>query len=268
MQVARDRENSNVLVSLRRDGHVTIEIAHGGAYDSNTRPHWRSISQHIVTWTLYEADLFRRAGHHQTCHGGYLPRQAVAVASQRDENIRVLAVTSYLHPYYVGPARAQAEHHARTLSQALAKLARDIPGLRVALRPHPLEDRQRWQALLHGTTIELSDKASLEEDIATSRILVAGKTSSIIEAMLQPVAVLYHRGFQLDPSSLLGQLAPERVFRDGQGLVAIVSRLIDEWDLAPEARFRALCFGPAGIPRPIEPLLRSLLAPAQTEFLD
>jgi hypothetical protein len=229
---------------VQATGAITVDYAHGTACETDTATHWRSASTLHASWTRVEAERFTLEGVHQECRGGYMPALA-ANATHAVEGVPiVLALTSYLHPFYNGDMRILGRKHARRFAAAITELARALEGeARVVLRPHPAEDRAEWQALLGEAPVDLSREIVLSADLARARVVVSIKTSAVIEALAAGLPVLLHRGFAVEPTSFFGYFPEERWFSSGGELTDKTRTLLEQGAGAPERRVLEACFG-------------------------
>jgi hypothetical protein len=227
--------------ALQRAGTTTFDFVHAHVGESDQRTTFRSLSRHLCAWTSVEVARFIPAGTNRYLAGGFMPRP-LAGARRTGTRPVILAATSYLSPH--PEVRRRTQKHAGRLAAALQALQAWL-GDRgdVILRPHPVEDRQRWRELLGTSRVQLSGVRLLSDDLARSSCVIVTNSSAIIEALAYDVAVLFHQGPVVEPHTLVAAAAAVRRFGTGDELIA-ATRLALEGDRAPERALKEACFGP------------------------
>jgi hypothetical protein len=251
-------EPKTVDVLAQRHGLTTVDYIHAHVGESDLRTAFRSRSTYLVAWTEQETVRFRRLGTNRHVVGGYLPRRRQE--RRPDARPRILAAPSYLQ---AGNRETQRRYlkYARRLAQALIELAAHLgERAEVVLRPHPLDDRQAWRALLGGAAPSgpapvLSDERQYSADLGRSHIVILSNSSTIVEALAYDIPVLVQRGPVVEADSLVALVPPERSFASGRELIERVEAILQTPDLGPEHMLRQACFGPRGEPAEILTLL-------------
>jgi hypothetical protein len=259
-----------VDLALQRAGATTVDYAHGSAYEVNLRTQWPSRSTIHVSWTRHEATQFAALGTNRLCIGGMMPR--LSVARPRRDGIRrpprVLVATNYIHRYWQIHGRIPTVKLARRLAAAIERL-HEVVGdtVEIVLRPHPHEERDVWRRLFRQWSPPLSDRRTLADDLADADILVATKSSGVVEAWAAGLPVFLHRGHPVEPTSLFGLVPEERWFATGDELAEKIIRTLHTPDLSIESRLLDACFGPTHRPSPVLPLIEALIAdPLRLDF--
>jgi hypothetical protein len=242
---------------IQRRGIHTIDYVHCLVCEGDLRTTFRTCSECTACWTRLETKRFARMGSSKRQIGGFMPRPRKKSAQDRSR-ATILVTTNYL---YSGSQEIFQKNlkYARRLAQAVVALRASLSSeVEVVLRPHPEEDRAAWTRLLGDSAVPLSEEPDLAADLARAALVVSTNSSSVIEALLYDVPVLLHRAPPVEPDSLYGRVAAERLFATPAELVARVHRLLETDDLEPERRLLNECFGPAGLPADVLDLILSI----------
>jgi hypothetical protein len=252
-------------------GALTHDLVHGAlAEPMDFVTQARTHSSCTIWWTDAEVEYVSRylPGGHAV--GGYVPRAVSRRESARDSSapLRILVISNYSTPILgFGRALAFESHYQDALIDAVRRAGLEI-GVPVALRwrPHPSDDSRRIQATLARCTEPLRPELStsrdgLQDELAWADIVVSSISSSIIEALLHPVALYVHDIPRHERDVLMTLFDTSRRFANADELTPRLAafaraRQAHATDaFAPEDRLREKFFGPSRRPRDLGALL-------------
>ncbi|MBX3196800.1 MAG: hypothetical protein KF894_01485 [Labilithrix sp.] len=265
---------ANVVVPdlmLQRAGGETLDLVHGAlAEPMDFVTHARTHSSSSVWWTESEVGYVRPYIGRQRAVGGYVPRalsrcspQSRTTSSNRP--LRVLVVSNYATPTLALAGAFSRECYQDALLDAVREATSALPVV-VRWRPHPYDDRSRVDLSLRGWSgtapLELSSNPDgLQAELGWADAVVASVSSSIVEALLHPVALFVHDIPLHERDVLMSMFDVRRRFSNAAELTTRFAAFVaarearDSRQLEPEQFLRRAVFGETGRPRDLATLL-------------
>ena len=265
---------ANVVVPdlmLQAAGATTLDLVHGAlAAPIDFITHARTHCSYTVWWTESEVRYIEPYLPWQRMVGGYVPRviaerNASVHRAPGERPLRVLVLSNY-------SSHNQEEVHLEdsnqdALLESVSAATRACgEKLELRWRPHPYDDRglvdaslARWTGDVPLTLATAPD--GLQVELAWADIVITSISSSIVEAILHPVAVFVHDVPAHESGVLMSLFDASRRFGDAADLTSRFGRLVEQFKaddparLSSEDALRESFFGPSRRPRELKALL-------------